>query len=209
MQNDTVSRQPAERRLTIGISDHVAGPDLPGLIARANAFDPALLLDVRIDFSHALLEKFDRAELDAVVVRREGNRRGGEKLLEDEFGWFAAPNFHHSPGEKLRLAMLAAPCGVRAHAIRALDKANVKWLEAFTGGGVTAVAAAISCGLAVAPRSPAALRRPARSTSGAPSLCRLSAARQSRCIRAFRTRAPAPRCGLWPPRSAAWQRCER
>jgi DNA-binding transcriptional LysR family regulator len=143
--------QPAERRLTIGISDHVAGPDLPGLIARVNAFDPALLLDVRIDFSHALLEKFDRAELEAVVVRREGNRRGGEKLLEDEFGWFAAPSFHHKPGEKLRLAMLAAPCGVRAHAIRALDKANVKWLEAFTGGGVTAVAAAISCGLAVAP----------------------------------------------------------
>lgn len=140
-----------ERRLTIGISDHVAGPDLPGLIARVNAFDPALLLDVRIDFSNALLDKFDRAELDAVIVRREGGRRGGEKLLEDEFGWFAAANFRHKPGEKLRLAMLAAPCGVRAHAIRALDKANVKWLEAFTGGGVTAVAAAISCGLAVAP----------------------------------------------------------
>jgi DNA-binding transcriptional LysR family regulator len=140
-----------ERPLMIGISDHVAGPDLPSLIARVTAFDPALLLDVRIDFSHVLLDKFDRAELDAVVVRREGNRRGGEKLLEDEFGWFAAPNFRHKPGEKLRLAMLAAPCGVRAHAIRALDKANVKWLEAFTGGGVTAVAAAISCGLAVAP----------------------------------------------------------
>src|SRR5262245_54760427 len=101
--------------------------------------------------SHALLDKFDRAELDAVIVRREGNRRGGEKLLEDEFGWFAAPGFRHKSGEKLRLAMLAAPCGVRAHAIRALDKANVKWLEAFTGGGVTAVAAAISCRLAVAP----------------------------------------------------------
>jgi DNA-binding transcriptional LysR family regulator len=143
--------KPVERPLMIGISDHVAGPDLPSVIARVTAFDPALLLDVRIDFSHVLLEKFDRAELDAVVVRREGNRRGGEKLLEDEFGWFAAPNFRQRPGEKLRLAMLAAPCGVRAHAIRALDKANVKWLEAFTGGGVTAVAAAISCGLAVAP----------------------------------------------------------
>jgi DNA-binding transcriptional LysR family regulator len=140
-----------ERRLTVGISDHVAGPDLPNLIARLNAFDPTLLLDVRIDFSHALLDKFDRAEVDAVIVRREGSRRGGEKLLEDEFGWFAAPNFRHKPGEKLRLAMLAAPCGVRAHAIRALDRAKVKWLEAFTGGGVTAIAAAITCGLAVAP----------------------------------------------------------
>src|SRR5215510_11712317 len=130
--------QPVERRLTIGISDHVAGPGLASLITRVNAFD-------------ALLEKFDGGELDAVIVRREGNRRGGEYLLEDEFAWFAAANFHHKPGEKLRLAMLAAPCGVRAHAIRALDKAKIKWVEAFTGGGVTAVVAAVTCGLAVAP----------------------------------------------------------
>src|SRR5262249_4016796 len=47
--------------------------------------------------------------------------------------------------------MLAAPCGVRAHAIRALDKAKVKWVEAFTGGGVTAVVAAGTCGLPGAP----------------------------------------------------------
>jgi DNA-binding transcriptional LysR family regulator len=143
--------QPVDRRLTIGINDHVAGPGLASLITRVNAFDPLLRLDVRIDSSLALFEKFDRGELDAVIVRREGNRRGGEYLLEDEFAWFAAANFHHKPGEKLRLAMLAAPCGVRAHAIRTLDRAKVKWVEAFTGGGVTAVVAAVTCGLAVAP----------------------------------------------------------
>jgi DNA-binding transcriptional LysR family regulator len=115
-----------ERRLKIGISDHVAGPGLASLVARVNAFDPLLRLDVRIDFSHALLEKFDEGELDAVIVRREANRRGGEELLEDEFGWFVAPNFLHKSGEKLRLAMLASPCGVRAHAIRTLNKAKIK-----------------------------------------------------------------------------------
>ena len=145
------SLQPTERRLTIGISDHVAGPGLANLIARVSAFDPSLRLDVRIDFYHALLEKFDAGDLDAVIIRREGSRRGGELLLEDEFGWFAGANFRHKPGEKLRLAMLASPCGVRAHAIRSLDKARVNWIEAFTGGGVTAVVAAVTCGLAIAP----------------------------------------------------------
>src|SRR5215510_4188112 len=53
-----VGDEPAAPRLTIGISDHVAGPGLPGLLTRVNAFDAALLLDVRIDFSHALLDKF-------------------------------------------------------------------------------------------------------------------------------------------------------
>src|SRR5215471_16570014 len=142
---------PTERRLTVGISDHVAGPGLAGLIARVNAFDPALVLDVRIDLSSALIDRFEAGELDAVVVRREGHRRGGETLLVDEFGWFAAPSFRHKAGEAVRLAMLAAPCGVRAQAIRTLDKAKRPWVESFTGGGVAAISAAIAAGFAVAP----------------------------------------------------------
>jgi DNA-binding transcriptional LysR family regulator len=138
-------------RLTIGISDHVAGPNLAALLARVNAFDPNLHLDVRIDMSEPLIDAFQKGKFDAVIVRRERHRRGGETLFEDSFGWFAAPAFQHKAGEKLRLAMLAAPCGVRAQAIRALDKANIGWVETFTGGGVTAIAAAIASGLAVAP----------------------------------------------------------
>ncbi len=140
-----------ERRLTIGISDHAAGPLLADLMARINALDPSLHLDLQIGFSSVLLDRFDDGAFDAVIARREGTRRGGELLLEDEFGWIAAPAFRHRSGDKLRLAMLAPPCGVRAHAIRKLEQAKVSWTEAFTGGGVTAIAAAITAGLAVAP----------------------------------------------------------
>jgi DNA-binding transcriptional LysR family regulator len=143
--------QAPPRRLSLGISDHAAGPLLPELIARINGFDPQLSLEVAVDFSHTLLEKFDDGRFGAVIVRREGSRRGGEVLGEDAFGWFAAPAFRRKAGDTLKLAMLAAPCGVRAHAIRALSKAKIEWVEAFTGGGVTAIAAAISSGLAVAP----------------------------------------------------------
>ena len=142
--------QPVERRLTLGISDHAAGPELPTLLARVAAFDPHLNLDVRIGLSSEIIDTFERGKLDAVIVRREPHRRGGEILLEDTFGWFAAPTFRNG-GDKLRLAMLAAPCGIRALAIRALDKAKRPWVEAFTGGGVTAVVAAAAAGLAVAP----------------------------------------------------------
>ena len=138
-------------RLVLGISDHSAGPELPTVLARVSAFDPGLNLEVRIGLSSELLDEFENAKFDAVIVRREPHRRGGEILLEDEFGWFAAPAFRRRSGEKLRLAMLAPPCGVRAHAIRTLDKAKVAWVEAFTGGGVSAIAAATAAGLAVAP----------------------------------------------------------
>jgi DNA-binding transcriptional LysR family regulator len=142
---------PARQQLSLGISDHAAGPELVALLARLHAVSPQLALAVTIGFSRSLLAIYDAGELDAVIVRQEGSRRGGEKLAEDEFGWFASPALHWRRGESLPLATLAPPCGVRALAIRALDKAGVEWNEAFVGGGVTAVAAAALAGLAVAP----------------------------------------------------------
>jgi len=141
----------ADQRLALGISEHAAGPELAPLIARINAYDPSLRLDVRIGFSRVLLDDFDNGAIDAVVVRREAGRRDGEKLLNDRFGWFASPAFHHRAGEPLRLATLAPPCGVHALAARVLDAAKIRWVEAFVGGGIAAVAAAVTAGLGVAP----------------------------------------------------------
>ncbi|HEV2627875.1 MAG TPA: LysR family transcriptional regulator [Pseudolabrys sp.] len=140
-----------ERRLTIGFSDHAAGLDLAPLIARVSAVDAALHLDVRIGMSNQIADAFEAGGLDAAVIRRDKGRRGGEPLVEDTFGWFATPGFRRRPGDRLKLAMLAAPCSVRAQSIRALDKAGIAWIEAFTGGGIAAVAAAVMAGLAVAP----------------------------------------------------------
>ena len=144
-------QQPARQQLSLGISDHAAGPELVPLLERLHAVSPQLALAVTIDFSRKLLDAYDAGELDAVIVRQEAGRRGGEKLTEDEFGWFASPRFQWRRGESLPLATLAPPCGVRALAVRALDKAGIAWNEAFVGGGVTAAAAAALAGLAVAP----------------------------------------------------------
>ncbi len=138
-------------QLSLGISDHAAGPELVPLIQRLSAVAPQLALSVTIGFSREILDAYDAGKLDAVIVRQEGSRRGGEKLTEDGFGWFAAPRFSWRRGEPLKLATLAPPCGVRAIALRALDKAGIGWSERFVGGGVTAVAAAALAGLALAP----------------------------------------------------------
>ncbi len=143
--------QPVRQQLTLGISDHAAGPELVPLLEKLKTVAATLTLSVSIGFSRDLLDALDAGKLDAVIVRQEATRRGGEALAEDEFGWFATPGFQLSRQDKLPLATLAAPCGVRAMAIRSLDKADVEWTEAFIGGGVSAVVAAAQAGLAVAP----------------------------------------------------------
>ncbi|CAI8812206.1 LysR family transcriptional regulator [Pseudomonas chlororaphis] len=138
------------RRLVIGISDHVAGAELPQLLSRIAAYDPLLIIEVRIASSRDLTTAFDREELDAVIVRNEGARQDGEVLVVERFGWFAAPAWQQAPGTPLRLATMAAPCGVRHIAVRVLDDAGIPWTEVFIGGGVMAVCAAVSAGLGVA-----------------------------------------------------------
>lgn len=142
------------QRLAIGISDHVAGPDLPALIARMNAQDPQLLIEIRIGSSGDLLQSYDRREIDTVIVRLEFGRTDGEQIAEERFGWFAAPGWQHRAGEPVPLATMAEPCGVRAMAGQLLDTAGVPWTEVFVGGGVAAVTAAVMAGLGVAALSP-------------------------------------------------------
>lgn len=138
------------QRLAIGISDHVAGPELPALIARMNAQDPKLVIEIRIGTSGDLLQRYDRRELDTVIVRQHSGRDDAETLTEEGFGWFAAPDWQYRAGEPLPLATMPEPCGVRSMACELLDTAGVPWTEVFVGGGVTAVSAAVMAKLGVA-----------------------------------------------------------
>src|ERR1700712_5502687 len=101
--------KPARQRLSLGISDHAAGPELVPLLERLHAMSSQLALSVTIGFSRAMLDAYDAGELDAVVVRQEGSRRGGGELTEDEFGWVASPRLKWHRGERLLLAAVSPP----------------------------------------------------------------------------------------------------
>ncbi|MGH0000059.1 LysR family transcriptional regulator [Pseudovibrio ascidiaceicola] len=140
----------ARQRLTIGISDHVAGPELPMLIARMNAQDPELLIEIQIGSSGELLKSFDRQELGTVIVRQHESRGDGKLIANEKFGWFASQDWQPRANEPLPVATMPEPCGVRIMAGHLLDQAHIPWREVFVGGGVTAVSAAVMAGLGVA-----------------------------------------------------------
>lgn len=141
-----------QRPLLLGISDQAVGAQLPGLLAQLRGRLPALRLEVRIGLSRDLSEAFEAGKIDAAVLHHVGRAapRGAELLLRDRLGWFAAPGFSWLPGEPLPLLALAAPCTVRAAAIKTLESAKIRWSESFTGGGVGALTAAVAAGLGVA-----------------------------------------------------------
>ncbi len=141
-------------RLTIGISDHVAGPELPALIARMNDADSRLLIEIRIGSSGDLLQSFDRRELDTVIVRFDTDRDDGDTVAKETMSWFAASDWQLREGEPLPLVTMPEPCGVRSMAEKHLDDAGIAWTEVFVGGGVMAVSAAVMAGLGVAALAP-------------------------------------------------------
>lgn len=141
-------------RVAVGISDHVAGPELPQLIARMNASHPQLLIEIRIGSSADLLRSFDHRELDTVLVRFRSDRDDGQPIAEEALGWFASPHWQHRAGGPLSVATLAEPCGVRLLSSDLLDRAGIDWTPSFVGGGVAAVSAAVMAGLGVAALAP-------------------------------------------------------
>ena len=86
---------------------------------------PQLALSVTTGFSREILDAYDAGKLDAVIVRQEGSRRGGEKLTEDEFGWFAAPRFAWRRGETLSLPYSHRPAAcARLRCVRSTRPAS-------------------------------------------------------------------------------------
>jgi DNA-binding transcriptional LysR family regulator len=142
----------ATTRLTVGISYNLVGADLPLLLKRLSALDPRQSIELRLATSREIIAVYDAGELDAaIVLRHDDDRRDGEVLFAQAFGWFAAPDFARRVGEPLPVALQAAPCTLRSMALKALSDADVAYAEAFIGGGAAAASAAAAAGVAVAP----------------------------------------------------------
>lgn len=145
----------APERIAVGISEQAAGADVPMLLGRLAARDPGLIVNLRIEPSSQLELAYEAGDLDAVLVRKIGAGkigagRTGEVLREDGLGWFASPALTRREDAPLPLISLVAECRLRQHAINALNRRAIDWREAFIGGGMAAVQAALIGGLGVA-----------------------------------------------------------
>lgn len=143
-----------QQRLSIGISHHIVGPELPGLLVKMFEPKPHLSLELRVANSWDVMSAFDNNKLDiAIVLQHDKTERNARTIYNEPFGWFAVPRYLHLPKIPVRIASQIAPCSIRTMSCKALEEANLEWKEVFTGGGVATVSAAVSAGLAVAAMS--------------------------------------------------------
>ena len=137
--------------IAVGISEQAVGAEVPAVLARLTAHDPGIVINLSIEPSRMLEEAFERGELDVVIVRRLAAGRMGEVLRDDAVGWYAAPDLVRQADVPVPLVSLVAECRLRRHSMDTLDRAGIAWREAFVGGGMAAVAAAVQVGLGVSP----------------------------------------------------------
>ncbi|MBP6345445.1 MAG: LysR family transcriptional regulator [Neisseriaceae bacterium] len=137
------------RQLKLGIAAHVLGPEIPRLLGRLQALDPALLLEIKLDCPQTLLALYEADALNTLIIRHEDDDRSGTVLCSEPFGWYAAPSFRHHGPDPLPLANQAPDCGIRKMAAQALDEAHISWQELLVGGGPSMVDATVAAGLAI------------------------------------------------------------
>ncbi len=139
-------------RFAVGVSDHALGLGLEEALRRVRASLPAgAVVEVRSGQSQLMRASFGAGALDAAVIRREGGSGDGEVLATDPLGWRAAETCVVASNAPVPLALLAPPCGVRAVAVAALERAGRPWREALVGEGCAALLAGARAGLGVAP----------------------------------------------------------
>jgi DNA-binding transcriptional LysR family regulator len=137
--------------VALGVSDHALGLSFDIVLRRLRmVLPPQTSIMVRVGLSQEIRDLFETGVVDLAVVRREGASAEGEVLGEDALDW-RAPLGWAPPDGPLPLVTLPPPCGVRAVALKALDRAGLPWREAFVGGSCLALAAAVRGGLGVAP----------------------------------------------------------
>ncbi len=145
------SQQPTTR-FAFAVSDHALGASVETLLRRARAvLPPDAEIEAQLGFSQEIRTSFDQGRFDAIFIRRAPNAVEGEAIGLDPVGWRASPDWTWRSSEPIALATLGEKCGVRASAIRHLEKARLPWREAFVAGSCSALLSFVRAGLGVAP----------------------------------------------------------
>lgn len=143
-------------QIRVGLTDVDATRYLPSVLERFAAAHPDVQPHVTCDVSTALVERFERGELDVCLSIQHTPDSRGEVLGVDPIVWVAAADFELDLDAPVPLALYPELCIFRAHGLRALAGAGRRGELVYCSQSTAAIDVAINQGWAVAIKSPRA-----------------------------------------------------
>jgi DNA-binding transcriptional LysR family regulator len=143
----------AEGQVRLGTTQDFADSGLPGLLREFARTHDRVRLELRVGRTAELTRAFDEGGLDIVIAMRQSAQPDEIGVVREPMLWLGAGDGLAAGGAELPLALLDAPCGFRAAAIAALDRADRPYRIAATSPSLSGLRAAIRGGIAVTVRT--------------------------------------------------------
>lgn len=138
------------KEINIGISDHVIDHQFMFILTQLRQRYSDILIKVIVDGSSSILQQFENKKIDIAIITQDGDKKGGEYLRQESYGWYGAINMM-AEIKKLPLITLKESCRLRKLIIDLLLEHGKDWYDSFQGGGLNAILAATKMGLGIAP----------------------------------------------------------
>ncbi|WP_119167757.1 LysR substrate-binding domain-containing protein [Algihabitans albus] len=142
-------RPEVDGAVKLGTPDDYATCFLPGILASFAQAAPRVRIDVACDESLDLIGEVEAGRLDLALLTRTPAMRDGEALRRERLVWCASPGSPALRAEPLPLALFPEGCLFRQLVAQAFDAEGRDWRVAYSSPSLTALAAAVSAGLAV------------------------------------------------------------
>lgn len=148
---DHLRRSDLAGRVRFGCSEDLIAERLAGLLARFRRGHPDVRLEIVVDTSTALRQRFERSDLDAALVQiplGEG-QPAGRALWRERPRWLVGPDSSLLVQRPLPLVTFGEACVYREAATRALAAVGVPWFPVLECPSLAGVQAAIRAGVGI------------------------------------------------------------
>jgi len=145
-----ISKPDISGTVKLGAPEAFATNHLPEVLIQFSKSHPSVALEVTCDLSHNLIEKFDKGDLDLVLIKRDNREKiYGNKVWRETLIWAGIDKLTFNTGDTIPLVLSPFPCVYRNKTLESLDKKGMKWNAVFTSGSMTGRIAATKAGLGI------------------------------------------------------------
>lgn len=141
--------------LRFGLPQDFAETWFPTTLAQFSRVHPQTQIAVTVGRNAELLDRFDRGELDLILVLSQSlDRPRVTPVLNLPMAWIGARDLPFvMPADGLKLVMFEMPCVFRRAAAEALEATDMAWRVVFTSPSLSGLWAAVAAGIGISLRT--------------------------------------------------------